>query len=176
VLPAGQKRFQVWSAACATGEEPYSLAFYLADQYPASAGWDWRVLATDISTRALDHAAAGVYAADRLESVPAEWRRRYFQRGVGRWEGFYRVKRAIIERVTFQQLNLLGAYPFKGPFEAIFCRNVMIYFDRPTQEELVRHLAQLLVPGGHLMTGHAESLPGLSAGLRCVRPSIYRKD
>ncbi len=175
VLTPGQKQFKVWSAATATGEEPYSLAIYLAEHFPLSAGWDWQILATDISTKALKHAEAGVYSEDRLTTLPPEWLRRYFQRGEGQWEGYYRVKPTLSSRIRFQQLNLLGNYPFSGPFQVIFCRNVMIYFDRPTQEQLVNHLHTMLAPGGWLMVGHSESLTGLTSPFKCLKPSIYRR-
>ncbi|HAV63215.1 MAG TPA: hypothetical protein DCY13_12725 [Verrucomicrobiales bacterium] len=176
VLPPGRRSFRVWSAACATGEEPYSIAFYLAEHFPLAQGWDWRILATDISTRALAAAGAGVYPLDRATGVPHDWLKRYCQRGVGEFEGQFRIKPAIAERVAFQQVNLLGQYSFSNPFDLIFCRNVMIYFDRPTQEQLVNSLARCLVSGGCLLVGHSESLNGLSVPFRCDRPSIYRKN
>lgn len=176
LLVPGQKEFRVWSAACATGEEPYSIACYLGDHYPLAAGWNWRILATDISTKALGKGREAIYPLDRLESVPIEWRRRYFQRGTGQWEGYCRVRPPLAERVEFQQLNLLEPYSVRDRFEVIFCRNVMIYFDRPTQEQLVCQLARFLAPKGYLLVGHSESLNGLSIGMRCLRPSIYQKD
>ncbi|HOW68645.1 MAG TPA: protein-glutamate O-methyltransferase CheR [Candidatus Paceibacterota bacterium] len=176
VLAKGQRSFQVWSAACASGEEPYSLAFYLAEHYPIAGGWDWHILATDVSTKALDKARQGIYPADRLTSISPEWLRRYFQRGHDQWEGHCRIKPSLAERITFQHLNLLGRYEFPERFEVIFCRNVMIYFDRPTQEQLVRHLTQCLTPKGFLLVGHAESLTGLQVPVRCRKPSIYQKD
>ena len=175
-LGGSRRKFAVWSAACATGEEPYSIAMYLAENFPRNSGWDWRIQATDISTRALGKAQEAVYPADRLEHVPLEWQRRYFQRGHGQWEGHVRVKEALTERVRYQQINLLGQYQFGEMFDVIFCRNVMIYFDRPTQEQLVLQLARFLQPKGYLLTGHSESLNGLSVGLRCLRPSIYQKE
>lgn len=174
-LVKGRKRFNVWSAACATGEEPYSIAFYLTEHFPIVGGWDWNVHATDISTKALDKAQQGVYPQDRLNSLPPDWWRKCFQKGVREWDGFYRVKPQLRERIHFRQLNLLGHYTFSEPFEVIFCRNVMIYFDRPTQEQLVQRLAQFLLPGGYLLIGHSESLNGLNIGLRCLKPSIYQK-
>jgi chemotaxis protein methyltransferase CheR len=174
-LTGHRKKFAVWSAACATGEEPYSLSFYLSEHYPVAAGWDWRILATDVSTRALAKAGEAVYPEERLASLPAEWWRRYFQKGQKNWNGYYRVKPALRERVSFKQVNLLGNYSFAEPFEVIFCRNVMIYFDRQTQEQLVQRLAQFLVPNGYLLIGHSESLNGLNIGLRCLKPSIYQK-
>lgn len=175
VLRPDQRKFRVWSAACATGEEPYSIACHLADRYPPREGWDWEVVATDISTKALAAASAGMYPGDRVQCLPPEWLRQYFQRGQGRFEGQVRVKEWLRDRVRFEQINLLGEYRFDRPFEAVFCRNVMIYFDRATQEELVRRLARFLVPEGCLLTGHSESLTGLATGLRCLRPSVYRK-
>ncbi len=175
LLAPSQRSFQVWSAACATGEEPFSLACYLAEFYPPVSGWNWRILATDISTKALRKAEAGVYPLDRIEGLPLEWRRRYFQRGTGQWEGHCRVKPALAERVEFRQLNLLEPYTIPDPFPVILCRNVMIYFDRPTQEQLVRQLSRFLVPKGYLLIGHSESLNGLSIGMRCLRPSVYQK-
>jgi chemotaxis protein methyltransferase CheR len=176
VLAPGQKRFRVWSAACATGEEPYSLACYLAEHYPPAAGWDWSILATDISTKALGKARQAVYPLDRIDSVPVEWRRRHFQRGVGEWEGYCRVRPALAERVEFRQLNLVEPYQLSESFPVIFCRNVMIYFDRPTQEQLVRQLHRFLLPKGYLLIGHSESLNGLSIGMRCLRPSVYHRE
>jgi chemotaxis protein methyltransferase CheR len=175
LVSASPGPFAVWSAACATGEEPYSLAFYLSEYYPPGAGWDWRILATDISTKALAAAQSGIYPADRLNSVPPDWWKKYFQKGVGEWEGQCRIKADLSRRIGFRQINLLGTYDFQEQFEIIFCRNVMIYFDRPTQEQLVRKLSQHLRPAGYLLIGHSESLNGLDLGLRCLRPSIYQK-
>ena len=174
-LLAGRKHFNVWSAACATGEEPYSIAFYLAERFPLVSDCNWQVLATDISTKALTQAQQGIYPEDRLGSLPPGWWRKYFQKGHRHWQGHYRIKPPLRQRVRLQQINLLGNYTFREPFEVIFCRNVMIYFDRPTQEQLVRRLHQFLVPNGYLLIGHSESLNGLNVGLRCLKPSIYQK-
>jgi chemotaxis protein methyltransferase CheR len=176
LLRPNQRTFRIWSAACSSGEEPYTIAFHLAESYPLTSGWDWRLTATDISKRVLEHAQRGTYAADRLSAVPREWLPKYFQRGVGSWEGHYRVKPIIAERIAFGQLNLIEPYEHSVVFEVIFCRNVMIYFDRPTQERLVQQLCRFLVPGGYLFTGHAESLNGLQLPLRYMSPSIYRKE
>lgn len=168
--------FRVWSAACATGEEPYSIAFSLGENFPQNRGWDWQIVATDISTRALSRAKTGVYPLERASSVPKPWLKKYCQRGIGQWEGHFRVRPNISERVTFQQINLLSSYSFSQPFDLIFCRNVMIYFDRETQEQLVNHMSQNLIPGGYLLVGHSESLNGLNVPVNCVKPSIYRKN
>lgn len=177
-LPAvlgNRKKFKIWSAACSSGEEPYTIGFYLSEFYPPSAGWDWQILATDISTKALDKAIAGIYPEERLREVPQEWHRKYFQRGQREWEGYFRIKPALRERISFRQVNLLGEYGFCETFDVIFCRNVMIYFDRPTQTQLVERFGQTIAPQGYLLIGHAESLNGLTVPFRCLRPSIYQK-
>lgn len=174
VLPKDPGRFQVWSAASSSGEEPYTVAMYLAEHFPVARRWDWRITASDISTKVLAASERAVYAEERVKTIPHEWLRKYFQKGVGKWDGHYRVKRALVERVTFRQVNLIEDYAHSQPFELIFCRNVMIYFDRQTQEQLVNRLCRFLVPQGHLLIGHSESLNGLDVPLRCVRPSIYR--
>jgi len=175
LLGKGRRKFNIWSAACASGEEPFSLAFYLDDKYPLAEGWDWRILATDISTKALAKAQAAIYAGDRLEGLSDAWLRRYFQKGSGESEGYFRIKSRLRERVTFRHVNLLGGYDFPERFEAIFCRNVMIYFDRPTQQQLVNNLSRFVVPAGYLLIGHSESLTGLPVPFRCLRPSYYQR-
>lgn len=180
IVPAfagrGGGPFQVWSAACSSGEEPYTIAFHLAEHARAVPAFDWRVAASDVSTRVLEKARAAVYDEERLASLPREWLPRYFQKGVGKWAGHFRVKRAIAERVGIEQINLIEDYSHSRPFHAIFCRNVMIYFDRETQQSLVARLSRFLVSGGYLIVGHSESLNGLQVPLRCLRPSIYRKE
>jgi chemotaxis protein methyltransferase CheR len=176
ILRRGQKSFRVWSAASSSGEEPFTIAFFLSEHFPLNRGWDWSVTASDISTKVLEKARAGIYAKDRLSSLPREWLPRYFQRGLGDWAGHFRVKRALAARVAFRQINLIEEYSHPQAFEVIFCRNVMIYFDRATQEQLVIRLARFLAPKGYLMIGHSETLNGLNLPLRCVRPSIYQKN
>jgi len=182
VIPAWQddpqraEPFRIWSAASSTGEEAYSIAIHLAEHFAPAESGRWQIEGTDISTRVLEIAQRGVYEVDKLGSVAPEVLRRHFQRGFNEWAGHLRVKDGLRKRVNFQHLNLLdGHYPFTRPFDLIFCRNVMIYFDRPTQETLVRQLAEKLVPGGHLLVGHSESLSGVKHALRLVRPAIYLK-
>lgn len=175
MLGKGRRKFHVWSAACASGEEPFSLAFYLDDRFPLADGWDWHILATDISTKALGKAQAAIYAEERLSTLSDAWLRRCFQKGHGESEGYFRVKNRLRERINFRQVNLLGAYDFPERFEAILCRNVMIYFDRPTQQQLVLNLSRFLAPAGYLLIGHSESLNGLPLPFRCLRPSYYQK-
>lgn len=169
-------RFSAWSAACSSGEEPYSLAITLQESLPGTAGWGWHIECTDISHRILDKARAAIYRHDTVASLPATQLRTYFQKGIGPQEGNYRVRDFLREKVSFRQLNLLdGDPPFREPFHVIFCRNVMIYFDRPTQEELVNKLTRRLVPGGYLLVGHSESLTGIRHSLQMVKPAIYRR-
>jgi chemotaxis protein methyltransferase CheR len=166
-------QFRVWSSACSSGEEPYSIAITLAD---CMATYPWHVQATDISHRILAKAAAGIYNSETVARLPRETLRTHFQRGFGPQEGNYRVKKALRDRVTFHHLNLLeGEPPFSEPFHVIFCRNVMIYFDRPTQDELVSRLADRLIPGGYLFVGHSESLTQTRHSLQAIKPAIYRK-
>lgn len=178
-LPAAlgkdKKHFRVWSAACSSGEEPYTMAFYLMEHFPPGIGWDWRITASDVSTKVLEHARKAVYSVDRIQTIPDEWVRKYFQKGVGQCEGHYRIKPAVASLVDFRQINLIADYHQAHAFEVIFCRNVMIYFDRPTQELLVNQMCRYLAPGGHLIIGHSESLTGLRVPLSCLHPSVYRK-
>ncbi len=166
-------RFRVWSAACSSGEEPFSIAITLAEVMPS---FPWLVDATDISHRVLAKAAAGIYNEEAVARVPRELLRAHFQRGFGPQDGNYRVKRALRERVVFHHLNLLeGELPSQELFHVIFCRNVMIYFDRPTQDELVSRLASKLIPGGYLFVGHSESLTQMRHSLQPIQPAVYRK-
>lgn len=167
----GRSRVRIWSAACSTGEEPYSAACCLLDCGAAAI----EILASDISNRVLEAARKGVYAAERLSDVPPQWRSRYLLRGRGRSDGFYRIRPEVQKLIRFERLNLITPLPSIGPFSAIFCRNVMIYFDRATQQSLVRRMAALLEPGGYLFTGHSESLSALDQPLEYVCPAVYRK-
>jgi chemotaxis protein methyltransferase CheR len=169
-------RFNVWSAASSSGEEPYSIAMTLAEHLPPAAGWPWHVEATDISHRILEKARAAIYREEVVRRLPAAQVTKYFQRGIGPQAGNFRVNPTLTAGVTYRQLNLLeGELPFTEPFQLIFCRNVMIYFDRPTQEELIRRLTQRLVPGGYLFVGHSESLTAVRHSLQTVKPAVYRR-
>jgi len=169
--------FNVWSAACSSGEEPYSIAITVAEFFQKKqVSWPWRIEATDISHRVLQKARSGVYREDAIAKVPREIFSTHFQKGYGPQSGNFRIKPQLAEMVTFRQLNLLeNEPPAPDPFHVIFCRNVMIYFDHPTQEELVLRLARRLVPGGYLLVGHSESLTAIRHGLEVVRPAIYRR-
>lgn len=161
---------EVWSAACATGEEVWTLACVLDE---ALGSRPTRIIGTDISTRALRAASDAVYSADRCGDLPEAWRGRYFA-AEGR-PSAWRVVPRIRQRARFARLNLTVPYARAVAFPVIFCRNVMIYFDRETQDKVVKQLAACLEPGGYLFVGHAESLVRNAHGLEYVRPAVYRK-
>jgi chemotaxis protein methyltransferase CheR len=169
-------RLRIWSAGCSTGEEPYSLAMSVLQHLGDHQKYDFRILATDISSRALTSALRGIYPAEKIQKVPEALRRTYFQRcNTGGGEDEYEVAPLLKRLITFRRLNLKEAFPFKGPFDYIFCRNVMIYFDKKTQEALVQKMASYLGAGGYLFVGHSESLMGLSHPLTYIRPAVYGK-
>ncbi len=165
-------RAQVWCAAAATGEEPYTLAMVLLESCGTATP---RVLSTDISTRALATARRGVYPADRFEGVPQSLLHKYWLRGEGEAAGLYKVRPELAKVVEFAQLNLIEAFTHSAAFPVIFCRNVMIYFDKATQQRVVDRMCQFLEPGGYLFLGHSESLSGVQHGLEYAGPAVYRK-
>ena len=171
----GLDRVRIWSAACSTGEEPYTIAFFLLDALAGAARPLIRIAATDISSRALTEAKRGVYPADRLANLTPAWQRSFFLRGERNSEGLYRVKPEVAKLVDFHRLNLIEAFPKLDSFDVIFCRNVMIYFDKPTQQKLIERLADRLEPGGYLLIGHSENLTGIEHALTYVKPTVYRK-
>jgi chemotaxis protein methyltransferase CheR len=174
-LPANSK-VAIWSAACSTGEEPYTIAFSLIDALGEDAFTRAAIMATDISTRVLSQAQRGLYPSAHLQQqLSAATLKRCLLRGVGNYANQCLVKPEVRAMVTFAQFNLLGEYSSMGPFEVIFCRNVMIYFDRATQQSVVNKLASRLAPGGYLFIGHSESLNGIEHPLLYVRPATYRK-
>jgi chemotaxis protein methyltransferase CheR len=169
-------RLRIWSAGCSTGEEPYALAMVLAEALERTGSKvDARILATDLSPQALEQARAGTYALDRMGGISEARRQRWFQRGEGAYEGYARVHPRLRELVTIQPLNLLHEWPMRGPFDAIFCRNVVIYFDKPTKQRLFERYAGLLEQGGYLFLGHSESMYGLSDSFELVGRTVYRK-
>ena len=171
VVAAGRP-LRLWSAGCSSGEEPYTLAMLLQEALPP--GYDARILATDISTRILAKARAGRYGAEQMAGVDRERRARWFTE-VGGGTPQWQVARPLRDMVAFAHLNLMGPWPMKGPFDAILCRNVMIYFDKPTQARLVQRYWELLAPGGHLFVGHSESLTALEHRYRYVQPAVYAR-
>lgn len=171
------KRLRIWSSACSTGEEPYTIAMTLFEGVQNPAQWDFQILASDLSTRVLAKAAAGVYDQDRFRDVPPDLLRRHFLRGRGASAGSFKVKPHLASMIRFRRLNLMDEhFPIKNPLDLIFCRNVMIYFDRPTQETLVNKFHWYLKPGGHLFIGHSESLQWVNHPFTLVAPTIYQKE
>jgi chemotaxis protein methyltransferase CheR len=163
-------------AGCSSGEEPYTLAMLCHEAFPDIATRDVRILATDISHRVLAQAKAGVYPAENMSDVPAPWIQKYWARkqdAGGR--AVFDAEKNLRRHVTFAKLNLMERWPMQGPFDAILCRNVMIYFDKATQQQLVERYWGLLRPGGHLFVGHSESLTGLAHKFRYVQPAVYVK-
>lgn len=173
-LAAAGRPLQVWSAAAASGEEPYSLAIVLAEFARSHPLPPWQVYASDISRRMVDRCRLGIYEAGKVELPAADMLPRYFRRGFGPREGYYRVKPEVRKSVTVTAANLFQArYPVPATLDIIFCRNVMIYFDATSRGQLINRLFEQLAPGGHLFVGHAESLLGLRHRFKQVRPSIY---
>lgn len=169
----GRGPFRVWSAASSSGEEAYSIAMTLDE---CINGSNWCIEATDISTRILTKATNAIYGDEVVKRIPLPLQIKYFRKGFGPQEGYYRVKDDLRAKVQFQYLNLLeGEPPFKDLFQVIFCRNVMIYFDNATQTELVNKLARYLVPGGYLFVGHSESLASVKHHLKVVKPAVYKR-
>ncbi len=176
--PGRQHRAQIriWSAACSSGEEPYSIAMTVDDVLRARKGVVAKIVATDISTRVLEKARAAVYSGQQLANVPADFQKRYFKKVTVDGEARHSVCDELRRMITFQRYNLMSdAVPIQGGVDVIFCRNVMIYFDRPTQEKLVNKLARALTPGGYLLIGHSESLNNISHPLTYVMPTTYQK-
>jgi len=172
----GRRRLRFWSAACSSGEEPYSMAITINESV-GSRKVDARILATDISGCALGRARAGVYSQEAVESVGPQHRARYFnkKRKSTLVQPEYEVKAALKEKIVFKRLNLAAPpFPMQGPLDAVFCRNVLIYFDKQVRQRLLGGIEPLLAPGGLLIIGHAESLSGLSTRLQLLRPSVYR--
>lgn len=172
-----RQRIHIWSAACSTGEEPYSLAFALLEYFRErnKRAPVIQILATDISNRALTIAGKGVYPVEKLSHVPAEMMHEYMLRGLGCSHGLLRVKPGVRELVQFRRLNLIETFEEIEECPLILCRNVMIYFDEKTQEGLITRLAQRLESGGYLFTGHSESLNRVKHSLRYIAPAIYRR-
>ena len=169
---ARHTRLRLWSAACSTGQEPYSIAFSLLTAWPELASADVRILATDIDRNVIATAEAAVYEESLLEGVGADLRRKFFEPA---GEGRFRVAEGVRRLVTFRQLNLLNAWPMQGQFDAIFCRNVVIYFDEPTQQSIWEKFVPRLAPEGALYIGHSERVTGpASAHLRGDGVSTYR--
>ena len=167
------KTIRVWSAGCSTGEEPYSLAMTLLEAVPSD--WDIKILATDLDTQVLQTAATGVYTKDRVEGLPKDTLKRWFKRGKSTNSNKVKISKECQSLIQFKQLNLMTEWPFKSYFDFIFCRNVLIYFDRETKEKLAQRYGELLVTGSYLFIGHSESLHQLDTDFDLIGNTIYKK-
>ncbi len=167
------RRLRFWSAGCSTGEEPYSLAMVLRESVPAE--WDVKILATDLDSAVLETAGRGIYPEKSVTGIPARRLRRWFRAGRGSNKGLVRVVPELQSLIRFRQLNLLHPFPFAGPFDAIFCRNVVIYFDKETQRDLFDRYADVTASTGHLFLGHSESMFKVCDRYRLIGATIYER-
>jgi chemotaxis protein methyltransferase CheR len=167
----GRPRLRIWSAGCSTGQEPYTIALTLLAAYPELRRWDFRILATDIDSNVVARAATGLYPASELNGLSAQRTMLFEKAGPGE----IRIPEEARDLVAFKLLNLIEPWPVSGPFDAIFCRNVAIYFDKPTQGTLFDRLGQVLAPDGFLYIGHSENLQAVSKGFRLVGKTVYQR-
>lgn len=170
-----RRKIRIWSAGCSSGEEPYSIAMLLMESVPSPASVDIRILATDLSTRVLAVACRGEYGQDAFRDTPPLLVHKYFQPLQTQPQRIYKVSPNLRKMIHFARLNLMESWPMKGPFDVIFCRNVMIYFDKPTQNQLVNRFYTLLTDGGALLLGHSESLTGTNHKFQYRQPATYMK-
>jgi len=171
------RRVRAWSAACSSGEEPWTLAMVLATAFPPGSGWELEVLATDLSTRVLERARAGLYPVERARDIPEPARKAFMLRGTAGSEGLMKVGPELRPLVRFARLNLVAdAWPGLGVFDLVFCRNVLIYFAPETKAAVVSHLVSHLAPDGALFLGHAESLSGMSLPVQAHSPTVYVRE
>jgi chemotaxis protein methyltransferase CheR len=177
ILP-GQKQLnknkvlKIWSAGCSTGEEAYTAVMVMKDFFALDKTWDYRILATDISTHVLERAKLGVYSPESLKSIPSPWEKRYFKKTSS---NEYAISEEIKREVIFKRLNLMEPFPFRSRFDLIFCRNVMIYFDQQTKNNLIKKFYDILKPGGYLFIGHSETVQRDTVDFKYIEPSIYLK-
>lgn len=178
VLPVAKdtRTLRIWSSASSSGEEAYTIAMTLCEAISDRSAWNIKILASDISTRVLAKAASGIYEEERVSTVPKDLVRRYFLRGKGEQANMVKIRPQLNEMVTFRRVNLMDpTFPIKQPLDVIFCRNVMIYFDRETQATLIAKFYQYLRPGGYLFIGHSESLQWIEHSFDYIKPTIYQK-
>ncbi len=172
----GNKSLSVWSAGCSSGEEPYTIAMLFREYSRIHPYFDFRIFATDVSNSVLQHAGIGIYNIDKIESIPANYHSKYLQKGIGTYEHKFRIITDIRNRVVFQKFNLLDRdYHGIGRFDIIFCRNVLIYFEREIQYRILMQLCQHLSDGGYLFLGHSESISGFDLPLKNIKPTIFMK-
>lgn len=168
-----QKNIRIWSAGCSSGEEAFTTIMVMMDYFGMRAKeWDCRILATDISEKVMQAAQTGVYTADSLKNVPADWTRKYF---TTQDSEHFLLHPEVRNQVIFKKFNLMEPFVYRAPFDLIFCRNVMIYFDQPTRNKLIQKFYDVLKPGGYLFIGHSETIPRDSSPFCYVEPSVYQK-
>jgi chemotaxis protein methyltransferase CheR len=172
---AGDRRIRLWSAGCSTGEEPYSIAIVVREVVQACRNWDLRILATDLDSNVVATAKRGRYAAERIAGLSKARAKSWFRHAGDPAGSGVQVDSALQELITFKQLNLMHEWPMKGRFDLIFCRNVMIYFDKATQRKLFDRYAEALTDGGYLFIGHSESMHKLSDRFELIGQTMYRK-
>lgn len=170
---AGSRKLRIWSAGCSTGPEPYSIAMVVRETVPDD--WDVKILATDLDTNVLQTGANGVYAEEQVTGVPKAMMKRWFLKGKDGMAGKVRARQELRDMISFRQLNLLKEWPLKGPFDILFCRNVIIYFDKPTQKVLMNRYADMLAANGHLFIGHSETLYRVSDRYESLGQTMYRR-
>lgn len=171
---SSNKKLRVWCAAASTGEEPYTIAMTLAEQFDRRQ-WDISFLATDIDSNVLATAKQGVYESQRIANVPPASRKKWFSKGTGENEGTVRVVKELRDMVSFKRLNLIQEWPLKKQMDLIICRNVFIYFDGPTKEMILERFYDLLVDGGYLILGHSESIHSMSSNYKTMGHTVYKK-
>ena len=169
------RRLRIWSAGCSTGEEPYSIAMTVLENLPKNDAWDVKILATDLDTNVLEMARGGVYTEERMNGVDDKRRRRWFRKGRGDNAGLFQARAELRDLIRFKQLNLMQDWPMQGAFNIIFCRNVLIYFDKPTQRILMERFAKLISEQGRLFIGHSETLYRVTEEFKLMGQTIYRK-
>ena len=172
---ANTKRIRIWSAGCSSGEEPYSIAMCVREALPRSSGWDIKILATDLDSNMVQRGKDGVYTSERVEGLTPARMKRWVKKGKGENADKVRMSDELRELITFKELNLMESWPIKGPFDFMFCRNVVIYFNKDTQRILFDRYADLLVPKAHLFIGHSESLNKVSDRFDLIGKTIYQK-
>jgi len=175
-LTLTKKNIYVWSAGCSSGEEPYTLAMVLKEYSSSNRAFNFLILGTDISTNVLDKARMAVYDQERINPVPHEFKKKYLLKSKDKVKKLYRITPELRETVRFRRLNFMdGDFGFREPMDIIFCRNVIIYFDKSTQEKLLNKFCKYLSPDGYLFVGHSETLFGMNVPLKQVAPTIYRR-
>jgi len=175
-LADGRSKIRIWSAASSTGEEALSIAMAMHEVLGARP-FDFKILASDISTQVLARAKSGIYEQEQMENVPESLRRRYFVRVKAAGKVVFQVRDVLKKHIVYRRLNLSRPpFPMRGQLDIVFCRNVMIYFDNVTRSRLVDEIYRLLLPGGYFLTGHAESLTSLESAFVCMQPTIYKKN